>query len=272
MSKPPKCDKCHRDAQPKTRGRHAYHRHCCYDCYAFAGQRHDRFCTGRMPPDRSWRQIICDRDQELAEFSVWKHRKLETGFRISNRTNHNESLLDTDVEFSLLQNLVLNRCGGNDKLQERWKDLFREYNTMCARGNKLQTLRSLYVLPLQDWNEISRVLPDLHQVDARSIDCRSIQNTYEGGAIFRKGGKSALLQEWIMSQECTVKLLHALLQELKRGEHPVIVFTCTHGRHRSMSLGELFKQLFAPHAGVFCLEDIDIECLQDMVYDATLGL
>ena len=75
-----------------------------------------------------------------------------------------------------------------------------------------------------------------------------------------------------MTQECTVELLHELLEELEQSEHPLIVFTCSHGRHRSLSLGELFQQLFAPHASVFCLDDVDLEYLRKMVIDAALGV
>ena len=265
MSAPPRCELCGRDAEPKRKGRHPYHRHCCYSCFDSAGQRHDSRCTGRMDADKNWRQNICDRGQGLAELSVRKRCRLETGFSMSNRTEYNQSLLDEDVEFSLLQNLVLNRFGGNGKLQERWKDLFREYNRMYAHGNKLQTLQSLYILPQQDWDEIADFLPDLHRVDATSIDCRSIRKTYGGDAIFRKGGKSVLLQEWIMSQECTVRLMHELLLELQRVDHAVIVFICEHARHRSISFSRLFKQFFVPHADLFCPEDMDLKCLRDML-------
>ena len=66
-----------------------------------------------------------------------------------------------------------------------------------------------------------------------------------------------------MSQECTVKLMHELLLELQRVGHPVIVFTCRHARHRSVSLSKLFKQLFAPHADLFFPEDMDLKCLRE---------
>ena len=272
MSAPPRCVLCDRDAQPKTHGRYPYHRHCCYDCFDSKGQRHDRRCPGRMDADRNRRQNISDRDQGPAELSVWKRRKLEIGFAISNRTNCNKSLLDADVEFKLVFNLVLNRCSENKNLQERWKDLFRVFNTRLARGDCLQTLHSLYVLPQEVWKEISGLLPDLHRVDTRIIDCRGILGTYGGHEIFRKGGKSTLLQEWIIQQENTVRLLHALLEELEQNAHPLIVFTCRKGRHRSLSLAEVFVQLFAPHVRVFCLDDIDIDYLRTMVFDAAFGV
>ena len=274
MSKPPACWICQRQAEPKNHGRHAYHRHCCYSCFLSSGQKHEHFCSRKWFSDPNWWQRSWDGEQEQEQDAVsqWKRRRIESAVRSSSKTKDNDSFLDADVEFKLVFNLVLNRCSENKNLQERWKDLFRVFNTRLARGDCLQTLHSLYVLPQEVWKEISGLLPDLHRVDTRIIDCRGILGTYGGHEIFRKGGKSTLLQEWIIQQENTVRLLHALLEELEQNAHPLIVFTCRKGRHRSLSLAEVFVQLFAPHVRVFCLDDIDIDYLRTMVFDAAFGV
>ena len=67
---------------------------------------------------------------------------------------------------------------------------------------------------------------------------------------FNEGGRSCFLQDWVLNQRETVRILREAL-DFAIGGYRELGFYCDYGKHRSATLCLLFKDLFAPTAIVY---------------------
>ena len=253
---PPTCLNCALPAQPHWKIGRDYHSHCCFRCRKSEGEEHASYCTYHTPAylgvdNRSSNKSRHSGDRvSMSSRAPWvKSTAHEDEFNNQSKRarKSNEDLEQaSDVEFSLLQNYIFNCLHAHEQIRE-WRDLFRAHNTLSGTDMHINLVDVIVIYPLYLEAKVRADYPEIQAIDCRTVDCRSIRDQPGGEAIFVKGGRSCLLQEWILKQRATFHILREALDFRIEG-HRVLGFYCDHGKHRSVALGLLFKQLFAPTA------------------------
>ena len=147
--------------------------------------------------------------------------------------------LHPSVEFSMLENYILDICASEPGVADHWKYLFRKWKS--AKGFAKSWKPELFVYGTQHHDVHSRY-PTYHAVDCTDVDCRSINCTREGREIFKRGGRSCHLQAHIVNQRATVRAIESAMDVVIAG-HQTIGFYCDHGKHRSAATCCLFQEL-----------------------------
>ena len=286
MAAPPTCLNCSLPAHPHWKIGRDYHSHCCFRCRKSEGEEHASYCAYHTYAYLSDRIVLRKCESRASDYTVneecrppWqKHSASDNRFYSKSRHSgdrasipcrapwdksaahedesnnkskrcrkSNEGLDQSpDVEFSLLQNYVLNRLQSHDDVEE-WMDLFRAHNTLSGTDNLRNLVDVIVVYPLHLEAKARADYPEIHAIDCRNVECRSIRDMPGGEAFFVKGGRSCLLQEWILNQRATLRIVREAL-DFGIGGYRVLGFYCDHGKHRSAALCFLFKHLFAPTA------------------------
>ena len=112
-------------AKHSRRGRD-FHRHCCYLCHTTDGQEHNDNCY-------HWERMA---HIEWATFTGYtiSHQRSQAPCRKKAR-NHAPShgdALHPSVEFSMLENYILDICASEPGVADHWKYLFRKWKS--AKG------------------------------------------------------------------------------------------------------------------------------------------
>ena len=92
--------------------------------------------------------------------------------------------------------------------------------------------------------------PGPYCIDAAALEWRSLRQSSAGEAIYGEGGRSCLLQEWLLAQSATVAMLKTSLNKAEEGVRQ-LGFFCEDGKYCSVAACLLLRELFAPTAFVY---------------------
>ena len=146
-----------------------------------------------------------------------------------------QNIPPTNIQAS---NLEFLGCIEDPWVRRRWEKLLAARHGMHS-SMKVQGVH-LYVYPRNH----PRV--NCTAIDCRAVDCKSISDK----AAFKIGGKSSVLQKYVIGQMACARVMESVLTHLEAQEWR-ITFICDHGKHRSMSCAKVCQLMLLPWAWIY---------------------